>query len=130
MAGVALVDSSVFIALLRQGEDVPAWIGRRLEDAYICGMIRLEVLRGVRAPAVRDRLEAFMDVMCNVLTDDRLWKASAELGWELDRKGVTLPGPDLVIAACALRAGVPVLTADRHFSMIPGLPVIPFTPAG
>ena len=34
----------------------------------------------------------------------------------------------ILIAACALRAGVPVLTADKHFEGIPGLLVIPFLP--
>lgn len=37
-----------------------------------------------------------------------------------------IPAQDVLIAACALRAGVPVLTGDRHFDAIPGLMVIPF----
>jgi len=37
-----------------------------------------------------------------------------------------IPGPDILIASCALRAGVPVITADKHFDDIPGLVVIPF----
>jgi predicted nucleic acid-binding protein len=130
MASAALVDSSVFITLLRRGEDVPAWLGERFEELYICGMVRLEVLRGVRSLKTRELLEGFMDVLCNIQTDNRLWQAAAALGWELDRAGTTLPAPDLVIAACALRAGVPVLTSDRHFAMIRGFPVIPFDPAG
>jgi len=129
MANAALVDSNVFITLLRQGFDAPEWLGDRFDDLYTCGMVRMEVLRGIREKRVRERIAGFFDVLCNVPTDDRLWNAAADLGWQLGRRGITLPGPDLVIAACVQRAGVPVFTADHHFSQIPGLPVLPFDPA-
>ena len=43
---------------------------------------------------------------------------------KLDRQGITLPGPDLVIAASAMRLGAAVMTSDEHFSRIDGLRVI------
>ena len=129
MENAALVDSNVFITLLRQGEDPADWLGNRFEDLYTCGMVRLEVLRGIRNVQIREGTEAFLDVLCTIPTDNRLWDAAADLGWELGRRGLVLPGPDLVIAASALRAGVPVLTADCHFEKIPRFPVIRFNPA-
>ncbi len=127
VASAALVDSNVFIALLRRGEDPLRWLEERLEDIYTCGMVRLEVLRGFKSQRQRDEVGYFFDVLCNVRTDDRLWESAAELAWKLDRAGGTIPAQDILIAACALRAGVPVLTADRHFDRIPGLPVLPFS---
>ncbi len=126
MASAALVDSNVFIALTRRGEDAAQWLGGKLEDIYTCGMVRLEVLRGIRDPRQRDDMAAFFNVICNVPTDNTLWEQAAELGWKLDRRGLVIPGSDILIAACALRAGVPVLTADKHFHDIPGLMVITF----
>jgi len=126
MAGAALVDSNVFIALTRSNQDFAGWLGSRLEDIYTCGMVRLEVLRGMKNPGERDDMTAFFSVLCNVPTDNRLWEAAAELGWKLDLAGHTIPAQDVLIAACALRAGVPVLTADSNFDAIPGLMVIPF----
>jgi len=126
VASAALVDSNVFISLLRRGEDPLRWLETRLEDIYTCGMVRLEVLRGLKSQRQRDEVGCFFDVLCNVRTDDRLWESAAELAWKLDRAGGTIPAQDILIASCALRAGVPVLTADRHFDRIPGLPVIPF----
>jgi len=126
MAGAALIDSNVFIALSRLRVDPSRWLGSRFEDIYTCGMVRLEVIRGMKSPHERDAMVSFFDVLCNVPTDNRLWEAAAELGWKLDRAGDTIPAQDVLIAACALRAGVPVLTADRHFDAIPGLAVIPF----
>ncbi len=126
MASAALVDSNVFIALTRSNQDFAGWLGTRVEDIYTCGMVRLEVLRGMKNSLQRDDMAAFFDVLCNVPTDNRLWEAAADLGWKLNRAGHTIPAQDVLIAACALRAGVPVLTADRHFEAIPGLMVIPF----
>ena len=126
MASVALVDSNVFIALTRRSEDAARWLGGQLEDIYTCGMVRLEVLRGMKTPRQRDDMTAFFNLLCNIPTDNKLWDQAAELGWELDRRGWIIPGPDILIAACALHAGVPVLTADMHFQGIPGLVVIPF----
>jgi len=114
------------IALLRRGEDLAEWLGDRLQDIYTCGMVRVEVLRGIKNPRERDLVSSFFDVLCNVQTDNRLWEQAAVLGWELDRSGLNIPAQDIVIAACALRAGVPVMTADKHFHGIPDLAVIPF----
>jgi len=126
MSSAALVDSNVFIALTRHRVDLSRWLGGRFEDIYTCGMVRLEVLRGMKNPRERDAMAAFFDVLCHVLTDNKLWEQATELGWKLDRLGRTIPAQDILIAACALRAGVPVLTADKHFENIPGLMVIPF----
>lgn len=127
VASAALVDSNVFISLLRRGDDPLRWLEPRLDDIYTCGMVRLEVLRGVKSPQQRDEIGGFFNVLCNIPTDDRLWEDAAELEWELDRDGKTIPAQDILIAACAMRAGVPVLTADTHFDLVPGLPVIRFS---
>lgn len=126
MASAALVDSNVFITLMRQGKDPAECLVSRLEDIHTCGMVRLEVLRGIKDPRQRDDMASFFNVLCNVQTDNKLWEQAAELGWKLDRLGRTIPAQDILIAACALRAGVPVLTADKHFQDIPDLMVIPF----
>ena len=65
-----------------------------------------------------------MDVMINIPTDNRLWREATDLAWSLDRKGITIPGADAVIAVSALRSGSAVMTSDAHFSGIEGLRVI------
>ncbi|MEI8038608.1 MAG: PIN domain-containing protein [Verrucomicrobiota bacterium] len=126
MASEVVVDSNVFMKLLRSRQD-PA---RVLIDAYglgglaICGMIRLEVLRGLSEPRLFARISALMDVMVNVPSDNRLWTDATELAWKLDRQGLVIPSADVVIAASALRLGAAVLTSDSHFAQIKGLRVI------
>lgn len=128
MGNEVLVDSNVYIDLLRAGRDVVAtlfdWGDPRDRSFAICGMVRLEVVRGIKSLKARQKLGGFMDVMINVPSDNRLWGDATELAWKLDRQGITLPGPDLVIAASALRLGATVMTSDAHFSRIEGLHVI------
>jgi predicted nucleic acid-binding protein len=62
--------------------------------------------------------------MINVPTLNRLWEEAADLAWKLDRKGIVIPGTDVIIAACAMKIGAAVLTSDAHFQRIEGLRVI------
>lgn len=121
-----LVDSNVFIDLLNRRSDPAIWLvewaGR--SNLAICGMVRLEVLRGIKSLKHLTKVSAFMDVMVNVPSDNRLWTAATELAWKLDRKGLVIPSADVVIAASAMRIGAAVLTSDAHFSQIEGLRVI------
>jgi len=124
-ASPLLVDSSYYIRCLREGRDplreltMPAIAS----DLVVCGVVRCEVGRGLRNPHVRRRFQAVWDVMINVPTDNRLWAEAENILWELDRRGINLPLPDVVIACCAMRAGAVVLTYDHHFQLIPDVRV-------
>lgn len=120
-----LVDSNVYIGLLRANLDPAVELTGRVSstDLAVCGMVRVEVLRGITQPRVRDRMKAFFDVLQNVPADNRLWDETAALAWELDRKGRIIPGADALIACSAMRIGAVLLTDDQHFQNIPGLAV-------
>jgi predicted nucleic acid-binding protein len=121
-----LVDSSVFIHYLRQSIDPVGQLQKLfpLDNLYICGVVRMEVLRGIKLPIALQHTSDFMDVMQNIPTDNKLWEQASILAWELDRMGIVLPGQDIVIAACARRAEAAVLSRDKHFKKIPNLVVI------
>ena len=121
-----LVDSSMLIHLLREQKDPALELTTRARrmDLATCGMVQVEVLRGVRAPRLRDALRQFMAVMLYASTDFKTWDAVANLAWQLDRKGINLPAQDLIIAVCAQRLDAAVLTLDNHFYDIPNLRVI------
>ena len=126
MAAEILVDSNVYIDLLKHRKDpasiIGEWAGQR--DLVTCGMVRVEVLRGLKSPAFYDRISSFMDVMINVSTPAAFWSAASALAWKLDRKGKVIPGSDVIIAACALSLNCAILTSDKHFTGIEGLEVI------
>jgi predicted nucleic acid-binding protein len=121
-----LVDSNVYIGLLRRRVDpvkcLGQWIGNN--DLATCGMVRLEVERGIRLQKVRRLMGGFFDVMRNAPATEKVWSSAADLAWKLDRQGIALPAQDLLIASCALNIGAAVLSDDAHFLQIPELTVL------
>ena len=122
-ASPVLVDSSWYILHFREGGDplrelIPIALTR---DVATCGIIRCEVGRGLKDPALLKKFDARWDVMMCVPTDNKIWAEAEALLWKLDRQGLTLPLPDVVIACCARRIGAVVLTHDAHFGLIPGI---------
>lgn len=126
MESEVMIDSNVFINLMKRHGDPAPWLYHwaGVRNLAICGMVRVEVLRGVKSPKAYARLNDFMDVMVNVPSTNRLWDQAAALAWKLDRKGLVIPGTDVVIAASAMEIGAAVMTSDAHFSKIDGLRVI------
>ena len=128
MGSDVLIDSNVYIDLLRVRKDPVAtlyqWGEAHGRDLAICGMIRVEVLRGLKLLRSYHSISALMDVMINIPSDNRMWTAATELAWSLDRKGIVIPGADAVIAASALRHGAAIMSSDAHFSRIEGLRLI------
>ncbi len=126
MAVDVIVDSNVYIGLLKVRRDpsriLGGWAGER--NLAVCGMIRMEVLRGLKVPRLYQSMANFMDVMINVRTDSSFWDEAASLAWKLDRKGQVIPSQDIIIATCAMRLGAAILTSDAHFHVIDGLKVI------
>jgi tRNA(fMet)-specific endonuclease VapC len=120
---VVLVDSSIYIHLLRGGFDPVAALAERFEATELvsCDVVRCEVLRGLIRPKAREDLGHFFDLLLHVTMDYRAWQETEELAWRLDRAGKILPLTDLIIAACAFRANAEVLTRDRHFAIVPQL---------
>lgn len=123
---VLLIDSTVYIDLLRMGRDPVAalkpWIVR--DEVVGCGVVHCEVLRGIVSKKVHQHMKALFEVLCPVDTDRMTWDDTADLAWELDRSGVVLPVTDLLIASCALRTGATVVSRDRHFRRVPTLNVL------
>ena len=129
MSATVLVDSNVFISLLRRGLDpvelLGDWIGNG--ELATCGMVRMEVERGLKIDRIRRRIGNFFDVLINVHTTNKIWEQATETAWKLGRSGITLPAQDILIAACASEIGAAVLSDDKHFDEFTGLQI--FKPA-
>ncbi len=125
-----LVDSCIFIEHLRAGRD-PAQVFApyvQTNDLATCGVIRCEVLRGMRTAKARAALAAYFDCLLYIPTLNNIWEAAEELLWQTDRRGFTIPLTDAVIAVCAMKTGGAVLTHDKHFKAIPELRVLDHFP--
>ena len=125
-----LVDSSVYIRLMRQRLDPVAVLFEHYDTVNLmtCGMVRLEVLRGVKNPRLRERLEEFMSVMQYVSTDEKLWREATALASQSDRLGEPIQATDALIAAAARSKSASVLTLDSDFKRVPGLHVLSLPP--
>lgn len=121
-----MLDSSVCIKWLREQRDIRVmlrpWIVRG--ECFMCGVVRAEVLRGVIRAPQHDRLGEIFDVMCEAPLGSAFWKRVTNLAWNLDRRGVILPLPDLAIAQAAIDCEATLITLDKHFAQIPKLTIL------
>ncbi len=123
MPGNVLVDSSFFIDRLRAGLDPLEELASFSEDweMVTCGVVQMEVLRGMKHKSAHQRMAGFMECMLYVPTLNKIWERAAALAWGLDRQGKVMRVTDLVIASCALEAEAAILTLDADFARVPGL---------
>lgn len=120
-----MVDSNVYIHFLKKNLDPLQHLATWADPAEFltCGMVRMEVERGIRSEKMRARFTDFFDLLRFVPTSNRIWANATELAWVLDRRGTVLPAQDVLIAAHAFKFGGAILTSDRHFYEIPGVKV-------
>jgi predicted nucleic acid-binding protein len=126
MPATVLVDSSFFIDRLRRGVDPLQELNRSADrlDFAICGVVQVEVLRGIKHKAAYLRMEATMGSMIYIPTHNRVWERAYRTAWELDRRGVVMQLTDILIAVCAAEADAAVLTLDSDFLRFPGARVL------
>ncbi|MGC3990126.1 MAG: PIN domain-containing protein [Chthoniobacteraceae bacterium] len=121
-----LVDSGFYINRLRAGADPFQELNRFVGEYnfFTCGIVQVEVLRGIRNRTAFERTSEVMKSMFFLPTTDQILHQTLALAWQLDRTGKVMQVTDLIIAACALEAGACVLTLDRDFHHVPNLHVI------
>ena len=126
MAANALVDRSFYIDRLRSGEDPLEELAAAADDWEIltCGVVKSQVLRGLKFKNANRRMTEAMDCMICLPTSTAVWDRVIRLAWELDRAGKFLQVTDLIIAASALEADAAVLTLHSDFRRVPGLHVV------
>lgn len=121
-----LVDSSFFISRFRRGLDPFQELAASDDDYefYSCGVVKVEVCRGIVAPRLLKQHTTNFELACWVPTTDKIWDDALALAWNLARRGITMQVTDMVIAVCALSIDAAVLTLDSDFDNVPGLRVI------
>ncbi len=118
-----LVDSSVWLEVLPPGGSASSLRARidsllAADAVATTGMVRLELLGGARTEAEYRRLTELLSALHFLPLPEEGWDEAAHLGFELRRRGITVPFTDLLIAAVALRGGVVLLHRDHHFDLI------------
>lgn len=102
-----------------------------------CDMVRLELLWTSRDHADFVVMHDKLDSLRNLAIGARVWRRATDVFEQLAATGPlhhrSVPLPDLLIAAAAELAEIPVLHYDRHFEVIAavtGQPVRAIAPLG
>jgi predicted nucleic acid-binding protein len=114
-----MLDSGILIRCLRNRPGYSSLLQKlgQDNDLYISAFTRIEVLRGMREHE-RERTFALLNGFFTYPLDQETADQTAELLRVWQARGLTLSGPDAVIAASALQAGATLVTTNpRHFPM-------------
>ncbi|HET9229597.1 MAG TPA: PIN domain-containing protein [Thermoanaerobaculia bacterium] len=116
-----LVDTSVWIEVFRKPKRLELESVVDLDEIVTCLPVIQEVLQGFldeRAFRVARESMFSFPIVESPLTIE-VFEEAAQLFRSARRSGVTVrSGVDCLIAACAIRHGLPVLHCDRDFSLL------------
>ncbi|HKH47121.1 MAG TPA: PIN domain-containing protein [Thermoanaerobaculia bacterium] len=122
MARPLLIDTSAWVEAMRQRGDEATrnevQAALRTGRARFCDFVRLELWNGIGGDAERKWLLELEKSIETVPTDDSVWAEARRLAQEARRQGLTLPGTDLLIAACSRVHGLEILHRDGHFDRL------------
>lgn len=114
-----LLDTGILIRHLRSRPGFPDLLQRlnQTGDLTISAFTRLEVVQGMRDHE-RERTMALLDSFITQPIDYQAADMAGEWIRTYRARGVTLSGPDALIAASAVQAGAALVTTNaRHFPM-------------
>mgnify|MGYP001579471932 FL=1 len=87
-------------------------------EAAWCDMVCLELWNGMRGAKEKQFMAELEANVVLLPTTDAVWRRSRELARRARANGQTVPGPDLIIAACAWEHGVGIEHGDAHLTAL------------
>jgi hypothetical protein len=122
MDDLVLIDTSGWICFFsRRGfEEIKKIISTLLDEdkAAIVGPILVELIQGTRTVEEKETIKRlFRGIHWLSVTDDH-WHKSAEMAFDLRRKGITSSAIDTLIATLAIEYRCSLLHKDSHFELI------------
>jgi hypothetical protein len=112
-----LVDTSVLVDYLRFPSDRVLYLFQTYEAA-ICGVIRAEILAGVRNAQDAAKVANGLNLFELIHTPETIWDAVGQNAAALRGNGITVPFTDVLIATLAVENGLPLWTKDKHFQRL------------
>jgi predicted nucleic acid-binding protein len=115
------IDSSVWIPYFREGKSAYGeLIDELVEDnrVYINGVVIAELLIGARSPAEIDRLSSALAGLKLIPSSRASFESAGRNGYELRKKGVSVPLTDVIIATDCIEHGLVLIESDKHYAVI------------
>jgi predicted nucleic acid-binding protein len=123
---ITLVDTSVWSLALRRRKAalssreagyVSAWrILLANQEAALIGIVRQEILSGIKDAVVFDRLRLRLNDMPHLTVSVAEHDLAAQFLSQCRTRGIAASAVDMLICAVSALAEVPILTADKDFS--------------
>lgn len=82
------------------------------------GIIILELLQGTKTKKEYTEILSDLSALYYFEVNKEIWEGASQLGFDLRRKGRTIPSTDLLIASVALHYELTLLHSDKHFEQI------------
>ncbi len=120
-SGMVLIDTCGWIDFLRVGDGALAdQVEHALANdlAAMCSVNQAELLQGVKGQKEQRQLDLLFDNVALLEVEPADWLSAGRALQGLRAKGFQIPLTDALIAAVALRLGLPVLTSDAHFAKL------------
>lgn len=81
-------------------------------------IIILELLQGCRSKEEYEAMQSRLEALENLPLNDKVWEIAYLTGYELRKKGITVPTIDIIIASIAKTYNCDLLHHDKHFRII------------
>ena len=117
-----LIDTSAWIASFKKSgnEKLKEKVIEVLNSfsAVTTNIVILELLQGCRDRGEYEAMQSRLEALENLPLNDEAWRVAYVTGYELRRKGITVPTIDIIIASIAKSYGCCLLHHDRHLRII------------
>jgi predicted nucleic acid-binding protein len=117
-----LPDTSVWVRYFRPkgDEDLKREVAQALATAevFTCWVVKAELLVGAKDDQAFELLRSRLGALREIELVPEIWTQAARLGRQLRHQGFTVPLADLVVAQCAIAAGLELWHADTHFEHV------------
>jgi predicted nucleic acid-binding protein len=122
MSARLLVDTSAWIVSFRKSghEQLKKNLVAALDTLSVAtiNIVILELLQGCRSRNEYDAMKARLEALETIPLGDDVWSLACATGYELRRKGITVPTVDIIIASAAKIHNCNLLHHDKHFRAI------------
>ncbi|MFO8034339.1 MAG: PIN domain-containing protein [Candidatus Bipolaricaulota bacterium] len=117
-----LLVSSVWICYLRPDgwEEVKESVQEALNQGRVhtCWLVKAEILVGAKGEKSYATLREHLCALPDAPASPKNWEGAARLGYELRRKGLVVPLPDLLVAQTAKEGKLVLWHVDERFEQI------------
>jgi hypothetical protein len=122
MSDRILIDTSAWIVSFKKtgNESLKQKVVEALASlsAATTPVIVLELLQGCRDKKEYEAMKSRMEALEMLPMNEAVWEAAYRVGYDLRRKGITVPTIDILILSIAKIYNCSVLHHDKHFKLV------------